>query len=748
MKCTRSTGSATPRSKLSLPTWIVACSDVDCPHWAARHPEEQPGDRHFHCEKSDCFSRGLDGLGPKFVCSKPYDAGRHAEAHVRQRRLRMKHTQELWDYVTSASGVFQQRKNTKNMTQFRRRLDQGSGQRACGSAHTWKDRLLLGKQGEKGTMLSTVVERCGLLPPVGLRAARVKHHPSTSLPVPGSIVRFNKSEEGEVWYGVCCSSFETVEVYGEVGLGCTVKWLEESHKGQHRGREATFYEAVGRVQPQLFETMQTWGDLLVHDTETGMFMLYSDPAVMEAELRSYVGSGNDVDWSRWNSDSAPSAAKEGMSEEERIVFEGVFRTRAQYLVDDNGREVEPTSCSPGAAGCRWGKKKTKNFKKCPLVTKHGPIFLRPVQYYCSKHNKYILAGECKQAQHTNVECLRIGYTMYDSGYVPELQAGYVDTLNMQSCRRRILDGWLTSAMEHLKKVKKLQVTMGLSSSKLQAACTCLLALPEFVPSVQTLTNLQLLLFQQLVQPRIPAYDLAVAAFDGQFIRVDGTFKIAANVRVHDPIDVSKRVYRKVGTAVLVAVGLEGLVLTTPTLVPGENRKAIADVVGRVLRCRRTVLGSLSAPSGFVSDCIRQTQAVFWDVTQKVYPEFAMSNTAVFGRTGTWKQEAMLMLQDIAHREWAFTRKAASKKHPDYHMYKACIKDVFHQLRVPHDYSLHGPQMLSDLERDWHVLTDSWHDVGGAIRTAVLDGANATAEDDRSRTSERARSHTRTNHTMQ
>ena len=105
---------------------------------------------------------------------------------------------------------------------------------------------------------------------------------------------------------------------------------------------------------------------------------------------------------------------------------------------------------------------------------------------------------------------------------------------------------------------------------------------------------------------------------------------------------------------------------------------------------------------------------------------------VFDQGGQWRHEAVLMLQDIVHRQWAFTRKAAARKHPDYNLYVACIADVFNQLRKPFNESVHGAQALSDKERDWrrHIGTDQTT-VYRSIRTSILRGEDAVAVNDRS-----------------
>ena len=222
------------------------------------------------------------------------------------------------------------------------------------------------------------------------------------------------------------------------------------------------------------------------------------------------------------------------------------------------------------------------------------------------------------------------------------------------------------------------------------------ALADYAPSVDSLTDLQLVLFKHLVEPRIPQYDAAVAAFDGQLIRIDGTFRVAARVRVHALSTGSgkttpKIIYKKVGTALMVVVGLEGLILNNLDLVPAENNDAYEKCVLPVLTSRRELLGSLSAPAAFVTDTIKKHRHVLFKATDKVYPELQLAPLDEKDRL-----ERVLMLQDILHRQWAFTKKSVTRTHPDFKMYESAVKEVFHQLRCRSKKEMQVPVPAADV----------------------------------------------------
>ena len=291
----------------------------------------------------------------------------------------------------------------------------------------------------------------------------------------------------------------------------------------------------------------------------------------------------------------------------------------------------------------------------------------------------------------NIEYHELGDMHYEVTLLTELQAWYVETLTIASCARRILDRWHSEGLKKLISVKKRQTQMGYGTRKLVEAGRRLMAmLLDHVPSDNSLNKVVLAMFQIIVKPNMPAYNDAVAAFDGQVMKIDGTFKCATVVLVREKKMVKKKakmVPRNVAGAVLVAVGIEGLCLRDPKLVPWENGESMFKFAVDILKSRRYVLGKFSAPAACTTDHIRQHANILWKAILKVYPELS---AAFHSQKGKGVEETpVLMLQDIEHRLWKFTLKIAGARftgnsHADYCDYVATMKEVFHQLRVPSD----------------------------------------------------------------
>lgn len=715
-----------------LPQWMNVCTDVDCKAWVAKHPTQPVPSRHYHCVHPRCFSRGSRGDKPGFTCARPFEASRHVGAHGRLELKRTKETRALWEEVSKACSLLRRQVNTKYLTEFRRKLDamdvpEGG---ATGDANDWSARLYLGKQGENGRALADAIERFGTLPARGIQTGAAVRYDCTEHPKPGHIVKFCKTDCGDTWYGICCGEFAQRSVLGEEGWACVIRWLDASHTGVWNGDRAVFYELTELSQPQLLESMEDWGNLLARDDDTGLYVLLLDEAKMHDALARIPANDPTLLL------QTVAAEPEGCTNEDLVLFARIFRTRVEYVVGADGDPANPARCSDGSEGCDWDQPKVGRVRKKPLITRNGPVFLKPTRYTCSVHGKQVTAGAfaSTDADKTNIDYCRVGDMRYETEYLVELHAAYVDTLNIAQCRRRILDRWLTTALAHVRSLASAHGRMGLRRQRLQRACRIVLAVEAYVPSTDSLTLLQLALFGELVKPHQAEYDAAVAAFDGQLVRIDGTFKFASMVMVNDPSvfkGQTKATFKKVASAVLVAVGLEGLCLRPPKLVPAENGQSIREYVTDILRDRRSVLGALSAPSGFVTDAIRQHQGALWGAVEQVYPEFACALGELRDEDGLWKQDALLMLQDIAHKEWAFTRKSAPKRHPDYDGYVACIADVFNQLRKTHNPAVHGPQAMNDKERDWRAQMNGREDrVFASVRRSVLCGEDATKEDDR------------------
>jgi len=342
--------------------------------------------------------------------------------------------------------------------------------------------------------------------------------------------------------------------------------------------------------------------------------------------------------------------------------------------------------------------------KLPIATPEGPLFVTPVRYHCKNHGCTVRAGskedadECDDPYALNVVYYRLGDMRYTTGVITDLHGTYVDILTFAGCRRSLLNRWLSHGLRAATAVKRKQCALGFRSDFLQRGARALLALEDFLPSDKSIGALMLVLYKGIVEPQLERYDACVCAFDGQLVRLDGTFKCASVVRAYAPwtggVGRHRRTtgdFKKVGSCVLVAVGLEGLCLTTPRLVRAENGPSIEEVATYVMRARRAVLGSTSAPAAFVTDCIRQHKNVLWSALALVYPELATS----VEDEELDINDVVLMLQDIPHREWAFTRQAATPKHhPDHADYCAAIQEVFHRLRIPYDQQVHDRQVQS------------------------------------------------------
>lgn len=714
-----------------LPRWIVACDDRDCRIWKEHRKGPAPM-THYHCGHPACPKQG------RFCATWPADAVRHTASHATAIMREHTNVRKLLEHIRDTSDYMCHKVHEDKLSAFRKRVHAHNDSAGTGSAASWRQRLLIGKAGPTGDQLSSAIERFGVVPACAV-FQRIPHAPNTAKPAPGHVVKFNPAKGDEnTWYGLCCGTFDQRTVFGDQGLACSIQWLDVSHHGFHKNKKAVFYELMEFTQYQLVETMQDWGDLLYYDAESSLYILIEDDeSASESDdfdhgpvsVSPPTGSTSDGEGLTRSMKTA------GVEPEELHVCNLLFPRRDLWLVDDDGSELShPEVCpgtSPGCAGpCLWTTKSGR-LRLLPIISRSGPIFLQPRRYICSTHKKEVeTTSEQVVCGPYNVSTpyFRLGDMKYEASFLVELQSMYVDTLSVESCRRRILDAWTGHAIGQLTTLKQQQHKLGLRSGHLAQASKLLVALADFVPSHAALTDLQLLLFQRLVKPAIPAYDEAVAAFDGQVIKLDGTMKVASTIIVNEPTrdkqGSAKRHYKKVGSAVLVFIGAEGLNLRTPTLVPAENNKSIKKGATEILKNRRKVLGSLSAPAVFTSDFILRTHAVLWECVCKVYPELAAANDGI--RT----DDTLLMLQDILHRQWAFTVKGVSKKHVDYSAYEEAMKDVFNQLRVDVKASGECAQLYADRERDWRrTLPTDTAGPAKKLRTSILQGHEATEADD-------------------
>ena len=707
-----------------LPSYMQQCTRPNCEEWEASGREPPVPDTHWHCVAPDCVSRGLLQTKPNFACQKLYDAQRHVAAHGRYEEKSLRRTAALWRRVCEVSGALRPRPQGE-VTELRKALASKGPAAGCAA---WESRLRIGKTGPVAKVLSSAIERFGTGSYYGpLSAARMEHDPRTLKPQLGHHVRFHPTGEDEaIWYGVCCGEFGNQDVLGERGLACRIRWFDHAYTDTWKGRTTNFYQLTETTQPQLFDCMQDWGHLLVHDRDSGLFVDPGEEAELhESELTDMQGEAREQyghpDNPNWQEEVAADPSQGGAepTREELLIFRAVFRWSLLFFVTPEGLPQMPGTCGKQetecARACKWAAPFEGTTRQLPLITPDGPLFLTPVRYHCQVHAGTVTAGskedtnEQRDPYTLNVVYHRLRDMRYRIDALTCLHGAYVDLLSVAGCRRRLLDTWLARGLHAATKMKQMQRQLGLRSEKLQAGTRVLLALSDFVPSDNSISELMLVLYERLVKPQLPKYDAYVCAFDGQMMRIDGTFKCASVVRAYAPTEVrgrgdesrSGRTVKKVAGCVLVAVGLEGLCLTTPRLVRTENGESISDLARYVMRKRREVLGSMSAPAAVVTDSIRQHKKLLWSAITEVYPEVGVSVKA-----GTMAAEdAVLMLQDIPHREWVFTRQAAfPKQHPDRLDYIAAIKGVFHRLRVPHseDQQAQEEELMSEWGRTWQL----------------------------------------------
>jgi hypothetical protein len=411
------------------------------------------------------------------------------------------------------------------------------------------------------------------------------------------------------------------------GQDCLVQYFEKSHCGTWRGKPAIFYELLGLREPQPLSSMKYSGHMLVYDTSTHLFVSPQDKNAHKSYLEAYPGNHAEDMQARVDDLDTPDTQ---FGREDRAMLEALFQTDTLHFVDDNGTPVNPIRCKPDSIGCYWGERHTRGFSRIPIITSNGPIFVYKIKYKCLKHEYVVEAGTANTKEDMNIqddmklnlEYHQLGYMRYEVTLLTELQASYVDCLSVSSCRRRILDRWHSEGLKKIMIVKARQVQMGYGTRKLMKAGQMLLLLLDHLPGDKQLNTLLLAMYQTIVKPNMQAYNEACAAFDGSLIKIDGTFKTATSVLAQERVMVKKKlrtVYRTVAGAVLVAVGIEGLLLADPKLVPWENSKSIKKYVIQILECRRRILGSLSAPAGITTDHIRQHKNTIWGAICEVFP---------------------------------------------------------------------------------------------------------------------------------
>jgi hypothetical protein len=734
-----------------LPAWMARCNvDGPCPLWSAKYPKNAEPKKHFHCTKPVCFSRGLLQDEQPFTCTYPSDAKRHTETHEKHETKNEAESKSLWTFLHETSKTLHREVRTKNQTPFRVDIDASPPDSPVPEGSTnWESRLFIGKVGNTAKALLKTIAQFGTNPgPQSIVTSPRPHMTLKEIPLPGHTILFHPpANSSETWFGVCCSDIYEVQVFENKGPGCLVQWFDKSHEGTWMGEPANFYELLDIREPQLLRSMKYSGHVLVYDTSTHLFVSPQNIPEHNSYLEAYTGD-HAKDMLARAEDLYTSDTDTRFVREDRAMLEALFKTETLHFVNDDGTPVNPTRCTPSSIGCKWGERYTRGFSRIPVITSNGPVFIYKVRYRCTAHRHTVEAGttEMQGDMKLNLEYHRLGDMRYEVTLMTELQASYVDCLTIAKCRRQILDRWLSEALKRMISVKELQVQMGYGTRNLMKAGRMLLLLHDHLPSDKCLKSLVLAMYQTIVKPNMQAYNEAVAAFDGAQMKVDGTFKFATTVLAQETVLVRKmhrRVYRTVAGAVLVAIGLEGLCLADPKLVPWENSASIKKFVTQIMRCRRRFLGSLSAPAAVTTDHIRQHKKTIWDAICEVFPELA---AAFYAQRALGKVVIpVLMLQDIEHRLWKFTKKVAgpratSKTHPDYRDYEATMKDVFHQLRVSPDDPEENLNAYKRRNQKWRAiriqqlfpgsLTRRHHGiVDQHLRTGLLESDKAGAMDD-------------------
>ena len=193
------------------------------------------------------------------------------------------------------------------------------------------------------------------------------------------------------------------------------------------------------------------------------------------------------------------------------------------------------------------------------------MFLRQLRCFCKTHASWYEAGarddtdsDDKSPYTLSLPYYRLRDMRYAASFLPELHTQYVDLLEINAVRRYVVERWTNAGITHITNLKRQQARLGLSTAGLQRATRGLLALQDFAPARKQLKQLQLAIFRKVILPRIPAYDRTVAAFDGQIIKVDGTFRLARTIQVPVPCTGNKNAkkYKKVHKSIAGAALVE------------------------------------------------------------------------------------------------------------------------------------------------------------------------------------------------
>ena len=182
--------SNSPHKEYSPPPYLVSCPLDPCAEWCLAHPKDETPAVHWHCVHPICPTRGILGDKLPFCSTRLSWLRRHEIAHVNAEAKMRGILSGMWKHVDNVAGSLGRSTVEKHQTQLRRRLP--ASVEAAGEATSWRSRLLIGKTGDAGRILSSSIERFGVCPSRAIRCIdRIDHDPATSTPKPGQIIRFN-----------------------------------------------------------------------------------------------------------------------------------------------------------------------------------------------------------------------------------------------------------------------------------------------------------------------------------------------------------------------------------------------------------------------------------------------------------------------------------------------------------------------------------------------------------------------------
>jgi hypothetical protein len=296
--------------------------------WNTKYPNEyEPSKGHYHCLHPQCFSKGVLLEDPAFTCAYAYEATRHENAHKRRTAQEFKDDGASYRRLYARSKIVNRKVNKSKQTEFRQNINKSAPQQQAPGCIHWSSRLTTGKVGPTASILVAAIEHVGTNPRQKLLTSPVRPQAvqGQEFPVPGQTIKFHEVQGiSDRWYGICCGQTTTVDVFGDVGPGCAVRWFDVSHRGTWRGGEATFYELLEWEQPQLIESMHSWGHMFVYDQPTSMFVVPDEGALHDKYMRDFTGDPLAGIREYVNSGAH---TEQAFTKEDQIVLRALFPTR-------------------------------------------------------------------------------------------------------------------------------------------------------------------------------------------------------------------------------------------------------------------------------------------------------------------------------------------------------------------------------------------------------------------------------------